>query len=80
MTNLRLGVDGAALVNGLTNDVDDATKGLITDGDLDGRASVEHGLTTDQTLSTVHGNGADLREMCRREHMSVSPAGVTSSG
>jgi len=54
-----LGVDGATLVDGLTNDVDDTTQALGTDGNGDGGTSVLNGLTTDQTLSSVHGNGTD---------------------
>lgn len=46
------GLDGATLVNGVTSDVDDTTKGGRTDGDLDGGASVESSGATGQTLST----------------------------
>jgi hypothetical protein len=45
-------LDGTALVNGLTDNVDDATERSGTDGDLDGRSSVDDGLTTDETLGT----------------------------
>eukprot|EP00128_Syssomonas_multiformis_P016704 Colp12_sorted_trinity150504_noHs@24768 len=54
-----LGVDRTTLIDGLTNHVNNATKSLVTDGDGDGGTSVEDGLTTDQTLSTVHGNSTD---------------------
>lgn len=53
-------LNGATLVNGLANDVHDAAKRLVTNGNLNGGASVADGLTTDETLGTVHGNGADL--------------------
>merc|ERR1719468_58898 len=54
-----LSVDGAPLVNWVTNNVDNSTEGLGTDGDHDGRTSVEDLLATDKTLSTVHSNGTD---------------------
>ena len=52
-----VGGDGTPLVNGITDHVDNATEGLGTDGDHDGRAGVVHHLSTDQTLGTVHGDG-----------------------
>ena len=45
--------------NFLTNDVHNAAKGFRTNRDLDGRSSVQDWLTTNQTLSTIHGNGSD---------------------
>jgi hypothetical protein len=54
-----LGVDGATLVDRLANNVDDTTQALGTDGNGDGGTGVLHRLATDQTFSTVHGNGAD---------------------
>lgn len=54
-----VGVDGAPLVDRLSDDVDDAAQGLGADRDTDGRASVLDGLATHQTLGTVHGDGAD---------------------
>jgi hypothetical protein len=54
-----LGVDGTALVDGLTDNVDDTAQALGTDGNSDGGTSVLDGLATDQTLSSVHGNGTD---------------------
>lgn len=69
----RVGVDGrklgaldrTTLVDGLANDVHDATEGGMADGNLDGRAGVHDFLPTDETLGSVHGNGADrvLTEM-----------------
>ena len=52
-------LDGTTLVNGLANDVHDATEGGGTDGDTDGGAGVDDLLATDETLGTVHGNGTD---------------------
>eukprot|EP00123_Amoebidium_parasiticum_P007880 comp18430_c0_seq1/m.19678 comp18430_c0_seq1/g.19678 ORF comp18430_c0_seq1/g.19678 comp18430_c0_seq1/m.19678 type:complete len:536 (+) comp18430_c0_seq1:33-1640(+) len=54
----HLGLNGAALVDGLTDDVDDAPKGGLTHGDADGRASILDLLAAYETLRTVHGNGA----------------------
>ena len=58
-------LDGATLVNWLTNDVHDAAKGGETGGDGDGITGVNDGLAANETLGTVHGNGADgvLTEM-----------------
>ena len=42
-----------------TNDVHDATKGLGAHRDFDGGTSVQDGLSANQTLSTVHGNGTN---------------------
>ena len=54
-----LGVDGASLIDGLTNDVDDSTKSGGTDGDLDGSTSVDDVLASDKSLGGVHSNGSD---------------------
>ena len=60
-------LDGTTLVNGLANDVHDAAEGGLADRDLDGGTGVDDLLPTDETLGTVHGNGADrvLTEMGR---------------
>lgn len=52
-------LDGTTLVNGLANDVHDTAEGGSTDGDTDGGTGVNDLLATDETLGTVHGNGAD---------------------
>mmetsp|Transcript_29205 Transcript_29205/g.63386 ORF Transcript_29205/g.63386 Transcript_29205/m.63386 type:complete len:454 (+) Transcript_29205:182-1543(+) len=59
LLRLLVGEDGALLVDGLTNDVDDTAKSLGTDGDLDGGAGVVTDLATDETISGLHGNGTD---------------------
>ena len=59
MSEEILRVNGTPLVDWVTNDVDDSAEGLLTHGDLDGGSSVDDGLSTDKTLSTVHGNGTD---------------------
>lgn len=58
-------LDRSSLVNGLTTNVDDSTKGTSADGDSDGSTSVSDRGASDKTLSTVHGNGSDgvLTEM-----------------
>ena len=61
MNGQELGVaNGATLVDGLTDDVDDAAEGLRTDGHLNGIASVAHGLATHKTLGGVEGDGAHV--------------------
>lgn len=54
-----LSLDGATLVNGLANDVHNATECALADGDENGSASVDNLLATNETLCTVHSNGAD---------------------
>jgi len=51
-----LRVDGTAKIDGLTKDVHDTTKGSITDGNGDGAASSNDGLTTKETIGGVHRN------------------------
>jgi len=53
------GIDGAALVDGVSNDVQNASERGDTDGDGDGCTEILDGLTTDETVGTVHGNRAD---------------------
>jgi len=55
-----LGVNGTTLVDGLTNDVDDAAESLRADGHLNGGLSVDDGLATHETLGGVEGNGAHV--------------------
>jgi len=62
-----LSVDGGSLVSfnwttfidGLTNDVHDASQCFGTDWDTDGRAGISDFLATNQTLCSVHSNGTD---------------------
>jgi hypothetical protein len=46
------GLDGTTLVNGVTSNVHDATKGSIADGNHDGVAGVGGLSTADETLGT----------------------------
>merc|ERR1719188_2851292 len=55
----HVGLDRASLVDGLADDVDDAAEGAGADGHLDGGAGVVDGLTPDQPLGGVHGDGPD---------------------
>lgn len=57
LSNLLLSGDGTPLVNGLANDVHDPAQGLWAHWDSDGGTSVQNLLSTNQALSTVHGNG-----------------------
>ena len=60
MDRQLLGVlDGTSLIDGVTSDVHDTTKGTVTNGDLDGSTGVGGLGTSDETLGTVHGNAAD---------------------
>jgi len=53
------GFDGTTLVNGLTSDVHDTTKGTVANGNLNGGTSVGGLGTSNETLGTVHGNASD---------------------
>jgi hypothetical protein len=53
-------VDGTALIDGLTDNVDDSSQSLVADGNLNGITSVDDGLTTHKTLGGVEGNGAHV--------------------
>ena len=52
-------LDGASLINGLTDNVHDSTEGLGTDGDGDGRTGVDDLLASDETVGTLHGDASD---------------------
>mmetsp|Transcript_10945 Transcript_10945/g.17738 ORF Transcript_10945/g.17738 Transcript_10945/m.17738 type:complete len:212 (-) Transcript_10945:34-669(-) len=56
--SLDLGGDGAALINGLTNNVHNAAKSLRAHRNQDGLAGVLALLATHKTVSRVHGNGS----------------------
>src|SRR5690606_23540337 len=64
---LHVAGDGAALVDRVANDVEDATKRLRTDGDRNLRAGVDHRLPAGQAVGGVHRNGANgvLAEVLR---------------
>ena len=55
-----VGSDGAALIDRLTDNVDDSAESFGADGHLDGIASVLDGLATHETLGGVEGNGAHV--------------------
>merc|ERR1712061_370362 len=51
--------DGAPLVDRVADHVDDAAKGLLAHRDGDGETLILDNIASDETLSTVHGNGPD---------------------
>ena len=53
-----LGVDGSALVDGFSDDVDDAAERGGSDWHLDGGAGISDRLATHNALSSVHSNSA----------------------
>ena len=55
---LLLVLDGATLINWVTSDVDDTAKSTWADWNHDGRSRVGSGLSTDETLSSVHSNAS----------------------
>ena len=46
------GLDGTTLVDGVTSNVHDTSKGAVADGDLDGSAGVGGSCTSNETLGT----------------------------
>ncbi len=52
-------LDRTTFVNRLSNNVHDTTEGGGTDGNQNGRTSIDNLLATNETLSTVHSNGSD---------------------
>ena len=56
---VRIRLNRAAFIDGLTNDVQDTSKRSVTDRDGNGSTRVDDLLATDETLSTVHGNATN---------------------
>ncbi|KAH3670907.1 hypothetical protein OGAPHI_000618 [Ogataea philodendri] len=54
-----LALNWTSLVNRLTNNVDDSTQSTSSDRDGNWRTSVKDGLTSNETLSTIHSNSSD---------------------
>ncbi len=52
------GFDDADVIHGLTNDVEDTTEDLLSNGHLDGVASVTDSHAAGEALGGVHGDGA----------------------
>ena len=57
--------DGSLLVDRFSNNIDDTSKSIGSDGHLNGSSRVRALLSTDETIGTFHGNGTDrvLTEM-----------------
>ena len=55
-----VGTDGTTLIDGLTDNIDNATEALLADGDHNGVAHVHDGLATDEAFSGVKSNGAHV--------------------
>ena len=55
---LSLGVDGSLLVDGLSDDIKDASKGLGSDRDLNGGSGIDGLLSADKSFGGLHCNGA----------------------
>jgi hypothetical protein len=69
------GIDRAALVHRLADDIDDAAQRLRPDGHGDRRAGIGRRLAADQAVGRVHGHGAHrlLAEMLRHlEHQPLA--------
>lgn len=55
-----VGVDGALLVDGLSDDVDDSSEGLSSHRHHNRVAGVKHLLASDESLGGVQGNGPHI--------------------
>ena len=53
-------VNGTALINGVTDDIDNSSKGFRTDGDENGCTSVVDYLTSDETVCGVESDGSHV--------------------
>ncbi len=52
-------LDGAGFIDGIADDVDNASERTFANGDGDGRARIFYGHATDETVGGVHGDGTD---------------------
>lgn len=69
-----VGSDGATLVNGLTNHIDNSAESFGADGHQNGGTGVVDGLSTDKTFSGVQSNSSDVvttQVLSDLEHESV---------
>ena len=55
-----VGLNGTLLINRLTNDIDDSTKGATTNGDGNGLSSVDDILASNESLGGIKGNSSDV--------------------
>ncbi len=53
-----IGLDGADVVLRVAHHIHDASQGLVANRDFDGGAGIDHFLATNQTVGTLHGDGA----------------------
>lgn len=56
---LYLGVDWSSLIDGLSDDVHNSSEALWSDWDHDWASGIFDGLSSDETIGSVHGNGSD---------------------
>ena len=54
------GVNGSTLIDGVTDDIDNSSKGFRTDGDENGCTSVVDYLTSDETVCGVESDGSHV--------------------
>lgn len=58
--SVLISLDGTTLIDGLTNNVDDSSEGLGTDGYQNGGADITDTLSSNETFSGIEGNGTDV--------------------
>eukprot|EP00056_Hartaetosiga_gracilis_P017347 m.7005 g.7005 ORF g.7005 m.7005 type:complete len:506 (+) comp5634_c0_seq1:128-1645(+) len=52
----RVSLNGTTLINWLSNNIHNTTKGSSSNGNCDGSASIRHSLSTNKTFCTIHSN------------------------
>ena len=70
-----VGIDWATLVDGLANDINDSAESACADWHLNWGASIEDGLSSDETLCGVESDGAHVvasQMLGNFEHESVA--------
>jgi hypothetical protein len=58
--SVLISVNGTTLIDGLSNNIDNSTEGLGTDGYQNGGSDITDTLSSHETLSGVEGNSADV--------------------
>ena len=72
--SVLVSVDGSLLIDGLSNDVDNSSQSLRTDGNLNRIASVEYFLPSNESFSGIESNSSDVaatKMLGDFEHQSV---------
>lgn len=58
--SVHIGIDGTTLINGLSDNVDNSSEGLGTDGYENGGTDITDSLTSDETFSGIKSDSTDV--------------------